>query len=408
MPKSRKRKKANHDRRGRPTRGNPAAAAKDAAHAEAAEDPGSLADLVLETLDHIVVQARNGTPFGAEMIVSAYLGASWGVAELDRLKAVTDDIGDMLAAVPLDHPAAEAFVRILAELGPPDARTLTDEKLAALPPVVPGLPRQWVDAINRVELIDGLCATDGYGEHRDVLLQFGYPQPDGTYLDVHTISLLLDRNQHLVSHLVLTLGDEAMATARDMIGTEEGMIEVPFDAQQVSTEVAHLLELTDIGPDNDSSEVAFLTRFLLEGRLRALPAPRLIDIVDPADAWHPEACAALIEAFLDNPSVRGMLSGKSLPDEPVPREVAASIAEVCVRYSVNAGNGDPLRWSPTNVDLFLLEYLPLYRPTWHPDAEVFLPEVLEAWVTFVGRRDGKTDAQIDETCDAIVEDIEGH
>lgn len=404
MPKSRKRKKANHDRRNRPTRGNPAAAAADAADA----DRESLADYVLETLGHFKVQARNDTPFGAEMIVSAYLGTVWGVAELDRLDVVTVAIGEMLEAVPPDHPASEAYLRALAELGPPEARKLTDEKLAGLMPVIPGLPRQWVDAINCVELIDGLCATNGYGEHRDVLLQFGYPRSDGTYLDVHTISLLLDFNQHIVADMVLTLGDEAFTIARQMIGTGD-VVEVPFDAQGVSTEVAHLLELTDLGPDDGASEVAFLTRFLLQGRLRALPSPRPIDIVDPSEAWHPDARAALVEAFLDSPPARETLFGKSAPDgEPVPRDVAASIAQTCVNFSVSAGNGDPLRWSPANVDLFLLEYLPMHRPSWHQGAAVYLPEVLEAWVTFVGRRDGKTEAQIEETHDAIDEDIADH
>lgn len=401
MPKSRKRKKAKHDRRNRPTRGNPAAAAAEA-------DQQSLADYVLETLDHFEVQARNETPFGAEMILSAYLGAAWAVADLDRLKAVTASIGEMLGAVPPDHPASEAFVRTLAELGPPEARELTDAKLASLAPVIPGLPRQWVDAINRVELIDGLCATNGYNEHRDVLLQFGYPQPDGSHTDVHTISAQLDLNQYIVTDLILTLDDEALTTARQLIGTDD-IVEVPFDAQQVSNDLHFLLQLTDLGPDTGSSDLAFLARFLLQGRLRALPSPRPYDRVDPADAWPPEACAALVETFIESPAAREIFSPETAVDgEPVPRDVARSIAQTCVSYSVTSGNGDPLRWSPANVDLFLLEYVPRLRPSWHADAVLYLPEVLAAWVTFAGRRDGKTESQIAETIDAIEEDIEDH
>jgi hypothetical protein len=66
------------------------------------------------------------------------------------------------------------------------------------------------------------------------------------------------------------------------------------------------------------------------------------------------------------------------------------------------GDGDPLRWSPTVVELFMLDYLPRKVPLSREEVDA-LPEVLGAWVRFALTKRGLEERFILEVEDAVVD-----
>jgi hypothetical protein len=140
----------------------------------------------------------------------------------------------------------------------------------------------------------------------------------------------------------------------------------------------------DLYLDNDWTEEFKHTRALLLARMRSLPmAPR----PEPAEPLAEEARAALTEEFL---------ASRFAPSA----DETASIVAHCLDARCDYGDGDPLRWSPIVVELFMLDFLP--RKAFLDAAEIrSLPEVLRAWVRFALTKRGLEERWIAETEEAV-------
>ncbi len=73
----------------------------------------------------------------------------------------------------------------------------------------------------------------------------------------------------------------------------------------------------------------------------------------------------------------------------------------CLDARCDFGDGDPLRWSPTVVELFMLDYLP--RKAILGVGEIrALPHVLRGWVRFALTKRGLEERWIAEAEEAVV------
>jgi len=115
-------------------------------------------------------------------------------------------------------------------------------------------------------------------------------------------------------------------------------------------------------------------------RLSAAEAGHFADDLD-------EARAALVEEFLASPHA------------PAVGE-ARSIVYRCLEARCDYSDGDPLRWSPIVVELFMLDYLPPKALLKAAEVDA-LPEVLTAWVRFALSKHGLAERLVVETEDAV-------
>jgi hypothetical protein len=83
------------------------------------------------------------------------------------------------------------------------------------------------------------------------------------------------------------------------------------------------------------------------------------------------------------------------------RETAERIVELAIDYTCNyTPDGDPYRWSPTVVEVFLLGWLP--RKALLDIGEVrAVPSVLKSWVQFALAKRGLAESLVDETQRAV-------
>ncbi|MGH3649053.1 MAG: hypothetical protein ACRDTM_17980, partial [Micromonosporaceae bacterium] len=88
--------------------------------------------------------------------------------------------------------------------------------------------------------------------------------------------------------------------------------------------------------------------------------------------------------------------------EPPAAEVIAWCARAAVDFACDDNAGDPLRWSPAAVELFLLDWTPRQVASGHRAAP-WLPEVLDAFVTYAGRVRGQPVPEIAAIKQAITE-----
>lgn len=79
---------------------------------------------------------------------------------------------------------------------------------------------------------------------------------------------------------------------------------------------------------------------------------------------------------------------------------AAAIVDHCLVARCDFGDGDPLRWSPTVVELFMLDYLPRKVSLSRGEIEA-LPKVLTAWVRFALTKRGLEEQFVAEAVQTV-------
>jgi len=257
----------------------------------------------------------------------------------------------------------------------PVAQT-TAEKLAAAGVAEP----PWAAAIGHPEFLDCWMAADPFGDQQGYYLRFRYPGRA-----THLLMALYDEN---LGGIIKDAFVGEVAPGSDPRRSAEAQADVTVsdvDAGVAAGRIADALVTGDLFIDNDWSPEFRETRALLAARLKLLPpAPPLDPEPEPLDD---ETGAALVEEFL------------ALPQAPAIGE-ALSIVYHCLEARCDYGDGDPLRWSPIVVELFMLDYLPRKALLKAAEADA-LPEVLTAWVRFALSKRGLAEPLIVETEDAV-------
>ncbi|MFN2556764.1 MAG: hypothetical protein ABR592_07795 [Nitriliruptorales bacterium] len=220
----------------------------------------------------------------------------------------------------------------------------------------------WVAKLRKVRVVGAWAAGDPFGDQEAVLLAF---TRDGS--QPHTFQLLVDHNLGgMVKDGFLT--DLDLEQVLDEWYPSEAWAFHAVDPAEAASKVRLGLRVRDHCLDAPQSKSLEECRILLDARLRLFPQ-RPISRPEPLDE---AARSELVAAFFSSPHSTGIADNGRL-------------VRLFVDYRCDFCGEDPLRWSPTVVLLFLLDWLPR-RVSLPPEAVARVPAVLRAWVRFAGRR----------------------
>ena len=128
--------------------------------------------------------------------------------------------------------------------------------------------------------------------------------------------------------------------------------------------------------------------------LRAGQTPGAVDPPEPTELSSEER-DRLRDEFLASPE------GREFAADGDEAWVASLVIDFCAGYT----DGDPLRWSPVVVELFMTDWIPR-KVLATPELLDRLPGALDAWVRFAARRRGIPDWAANQTRGSIVNWVE--
>jgi len=377
-------------RRRRGSGGHPARAAKrrerdQARHQSGPEVPAALARDIAETaaglpaaLDaevwasHILgmfAAQRYGLPFPEALEIDPAL--MFGEPLIRRL-ARMDDVGAAIAV------AAIAEVDD-GELGIKAMELLDSAGLWRR------LPR-WVADMGESAIVGAAVMHDPvFGDAQTVFLQSRHS--DGETL---TIGVLIDHNLGGMAKDILLAEsiDQVESAMLDHADNEAAHLVLERIEPGVAAGlIGQAIRLTDAIWDPPVHEDYWPGRALAQLRADQTPNP----VAPPErEEMPPSERDALRAEFLSSAEGAGCATDGT----------AAGVASLAIEFCVGHTDGDPLRWSPVVVELFMLDWVP--RKVMNDLAMVAaLPGALDAWVRFAARKRGLPDWALAETLEAI-------
>jgi hypothetical protein len=371
----------------------------------AAAEPGSdLPELVLRAARDL---DKVATAFDAELLLSTLLGSVYAGSLPDRAAALAlfgRTLREYLAAT--DTRPARVAARVLDALAPdtlepgasaPDALTPGTLASGAEPPAEgtgTGGPA-WLGALGAVRVTGGYAYGDRYGDQTSYLVTYAYrDEPLGG--PEHAVIILVDHNLGLVKDLVVAAPASTMLDRlRESVITDEAAMTwlAEVDPATVRAASAGYLRATDTVAELPESESLTSNWALVAARLAIVEGEPVPADVPPAPEVDREA---LIAEFLTSPEARlaGLAGGFGERREAVTYSLGLIIDFADTR------GGDPLRWSPRAVEVFLLDWVHGRAVLDSRDADA-LPDALGAWVLWAGRRLGLPDIALQATFDQV-------
>ena len=370
-------KKGSGKRRGKTRRSG--AGSSGARPAAGAADPLSIDGLVRTTLATARELLTIDDPLEAEHWASGVLGVFYKApAPFEVRERLERSLGPALVrgAEGTRNPTGLAVLCALAgvtgdEIGAREAAA----RMAAR-----GVPRpRWADAIGTPEFLGGYAVSDPFGDQVGYYLTFRYPgRPP------HVLMALYDENLGGIIKDAFVGELREGGDPRALLEADPDVSVCDADPAEAAARIGRAVAAGDQFIDNDWTDEFKRTRALVLARLRLLP---VVEIAEPAEPPGIEAQEALTREFLASPLAPG-------------RDETLSIVDHCLTARCDFGDGDPLRWSPTVVELFLLDYLPR-KVSLTPEEIEALPEVLTAWVRFALTKRGLDERFVSEAADAV-------
>ena len=154
------------------------------------------------------------------------------------------------------------------------------------------------------------------------------------------------------------------------------------------------LAATDRYLDPPSNEELDHLRALVTARLATLPPGG--GVPAPAEMDEDERDVVL-SAFLESDEAVGLFGIDADDDET---ETVEQLSHQILTFSLDYVVGTPLRFSPVMVEMFCLDWAPR-KIAMDGDAFTVLPDVLAAWIRFVGRRRAVPASLITEAVKAV-------
>jgi len=284
-----------------------------------------------------------------------------------------------------DAAGLAALYALAAVLGDDDAGArMTAARMASR-----GVARpRWADVIGKPECVKVVAVTDVFDDQTSYHFTFAYPGRTP-----HVVLALYDENLGGIIKDILAGTPPDDSDPLVQFSGEPGIVVREIDPGEAAARVLDALSVGDLYIDNQwSDDFRYGRALLLSRMLRLLPEDEdtlLGDELDDefAEPLDDDARDALVEEFLASPFSPG-----------VPQ--ATSIVDHCLVARCDFGDGDPLRWSPTVIELFMLDYLPR-KITLSADEIDVLPEVLTAWVRFALTKRGLEEQFIEEAAQAV-------
>jgi len=179
---------------------------------------------------------------------------------------------------------------------------------------------------------------------------------------------------------------------------EDEEVPGPVEYREISLEEAaarwsEALEMTDMTLDPPTSEDFDDLRALVMARLFKLPRSR--QVLVPSRMVEEEREQLLTE-FIESDETVGLWG---LSDEDNEDDAVEHLAYQILAFSLDYVLGTPLRFSPFMVEVFCLDWAPR-KIAIDGDGFTLLPDVLAAWIRFVGRRRGIPEEAISDAVHA--------
>jgi hypothetical protein len=236
----------------------------------------------------------------------------------------------------------------------------------------------WVDTLGRATLRGAWKTQEAFGDGDMVVLVLEHAGHAP-----HGIGVLIDNNLGSVAKDVLVADDASMLRA---IWEHEvpDVTAVDIDPQEAADALAHGLEMERMFAESPGTEEFIKLRPLLRAYLKTLPPPR--PIAHPT--MSEDERDRLAAEFAAPPEARGL--DPALIDD---------LAWRMIHFGCDYSDGDPLRWSPVVVELFMADWLPRKALLEVPVDAV--PDAVRSWVRFAGRRRGVPERLIKESVAAV-------
>jgi hypothetical protein len=345
---------------------------------------------------------RQRDPFAVDGLVRAALNAAGELLTIDDPLEAEDWASGMLGAFYKLPAPFDVRERLERSLGPAIVQgaerkrnatglavlcalaSVTGDEIgareAAARMAARGVPRpRWAEVIGTPEFLGGYTVTDPFGDQIGYYLTFRYADREP-----HLLMALYDENLGGIIKDAFVAGLREGADPRLLLATDPEVAVQDADPAEAATRVGHAIATGDLFVDNDWTADFKHTRALLRARVRLLPT---VELSEPPEPLDDEGRELLIEEFLASPFAP-------------PRDETVRIVDHCLIARCDFGDGDPLRWSPTVVELFMLDYLPR-KVSLSPEEVDALPEVLTAWVRFALTKRGLDERFVAEAAEAV-------
>jgi hypothetical protein len=312
-------------------------------------------------------------PIEAEAFASSFQQVFRSHGSVRQSLATTDEV--LREALRVGGVVGLFVARSIGLYGPHAARNRAGsvyDKVATKTP-----PPRWLVAMGNVTVGDAVMLRDQYGDGYGLYLE--YDDQSGT----RSIGVYIDANMGAIAKDIID--GPPLSLIREMVVAEPQIEIVPVDHAEARARVEAAFSQLDELDDYELSEDLDDLRALAEHRFSLLPSGGSVPVEthELSDAERD----ALIEAFVSSRHFFG------LPNEA--REIGESICDFA-----DEGDGDPLRWSPVVVEIFLTGWVPSEIVA---DDEYYrdIPIVLRSWIRFAGERRGLQADLIDETVQSV-------
>ncbi|GLY22596.1 hypothetical protein [Micromonospora sp. NBRC 101691] len=325
----------------------------------------------------------------AEMLGTALLGSVYAVAESDRSTAVREFVGGFLAATSRRRTASATTIRRVFARLVPDAEGADRVKPGAQAP-------SWSDQLGRVHLTGCWAYGDVYGDQTSYLATFAYDEAAGG--PEHAMVALVDHNIGITKDIFVGgPAERILEQVRQMCATDELTWFRTEDPARLHSEVSRHLAITDDLGDLPGEGSLATDRTIAGARLALLPRP-VRTPVDP-EPLTPAERTALVRQFLAAPEAARF--GLDTMDGPELASLHFCLS-LLLDHAASFPDADPLRWSPTVAELFLLDWVHR-RAVLDMDDAALLPRVLRGWAGYAARRRGLPESAASQTDSAIEE-----
>ena len=326
---------------------------------------------------------RARDPLDAEVWASQF----WGLTFAQRLvdADIEDVLGGGLIRAAAEQPNATnlALLRALAAVVPEPYAT--EAGLAAEAMVAAGVPNPpWWRSI-------------GVWRPRAAVLNVDPIDDDGVTVFVeftgrsgpHTVAVYIDHN---LGHVKDMFVGPSLARIHKSLAGDAGrdIVTSEISLAEAAARIRSGLAAVDQHFDPVVSDDFILNRALVLARCRLLPdGPDgyggFDDPVPPTEAeWR-----QLDQQFFDSAYAVDLARSEAVDD----------VLFQLHHWSSNGVGGDPLRFSPTMVELFCVDYVP--RKVLDPEVIERVPEVLRAWVRFMADERGIPRRRLDAALAAV-------
>ncbi|MFD2763997.1 hypothetical protein [Micromonospora eburnea] len=336
---------------------------------------------------------RLDSALDAEMLGAALLGSVYAVAETDRETAVREFVAGFLAATSRRRSATATTIRAVFAALVPDAEGAARVRPGAYSPA-------WAGQLGRVHLTGAWAYGDVYGDQTSYLATFAYDDDEGG--PEHAVVALVDHNIGITKDVFV--GGPAgriVEQAREICTEDEFTWFRTEDPARMHTEVSRHLGVTDDLGELPAQGSLATDRALVGARLATLPGRAVAagarEVPPPTD----EERTRLVRAFLGSPE-----AARFGLDAVADADLASLhfCLGLLLDHAASFPDADPMRWSPTVAELFLLDWVHR-RAVLDMDDAALLPRVLRGWAAYAARQRGLPAAAARRTDEAIEEII---